>query len=1047
MYKHFEPSEKIFVDREEYLDWMDEALKRCEEKSVVLHLRGIGGIGKSSLLEHWKKTVETSIVLDCQQYTEFYDRLNVIAKEVVLLGIPLRRFDVLWQIRQRFVQGVEPVKESGREWAKEVIAAIPFIGSLVSIGSAISAVGAKVVPILKGKYGIVGKWLQDTLGKNHVERLLEILWKDPHHAEFLYLDALLEDVNDRKVTDPPILFLFDHFEYVDAESSHWRYARKEITEAELWRVFLSSLSKCVGVMASRRHVTSKTTLTIEESELTELDRESCIKLLELRKIIDPDLQERIVSVSGGNPFVVGTFCDMADSGTLSLEAVENLRAETLEEVRLKTWRRLFSQVKDLQGLVNRTGLVPFFSRKVMNIIAPEMDTDQWTRLTHFSFVKDRGDGTFTLNDLARDLIVTELDHRITDLAKDASSRLESAFEKESDYALLGLSVSVLSLASETEALVKLHRNSLDLMWKGALIDAISFHDYNRIQSIGGQACRLLSRGWILNAMKRVVEAETHFKDVIEIVGKISDDSLDDLRYWLADAYNGLGSLYIGLDRLDEAEDAMREGIRIAISIDERTPGYALSSVALMYSTLGDLLVLTKRYGEAETEYQEALRIQESIMKTPYGHNPSEERNNIQIYKVLLAGFANVLLQLGKASEAEDLARRAIEIEGDHLPDLWSFAIFGTLFRLMNRISEAKVALEKFLEIGRTMAEMDEQLMSYPVDPLVNMGILHMQIGKLTEAEKLFREALEISSELSEKEPERGKGFSALSLRNLATVFQKDGKFSEAESAYTESLEFYRQAAEMFPNRYQDIVADVLNSYAITLRLAGKAQESENTYVEALDISQKLVHNFPEAVLLDDLQAVILNNYGVLLRNMNNNQEALESYQKALVILKQLADKSPDLFIHHYATILSNLGVLLSELGDNSEAERKFNECLEIRKELKKKSEEFFLPSIASCLNNLGIVLMRDNQTQASEEAFRESIIIQEELSTNEPRVYQQPLSRAINNLIILLSRIGKTDEIDVLTSRLGEFGITEINQEAYWSEEEIRALVTYFWIY
>jgi hypothetical protein len=35
VYERFEPSERIFVDREEYLDWMDQALERCKEKGVV----------------------------------------------------------------------------------------------------------------------------------------------------------------------------------------------------------------------------------------------------------------------------------------------------------------------------------------------------------------------------------------------------------------------------------------------------------------------------------------------------------------------------------------------------------------------------------------------------------------------------------------------------------------------------------------------------------------------------------------------------------------------------------------------------------------------------------------------------------------------------------------------------------------------------------------------------------------------------------------------------------------------------------------------------
>ena len=138
MYEHFQPSERIFVDREEHLTWMDEALKRCKEKSIVMHLRGIGGIGKSSLLEYWNKSIERSIRLDCQQHSEYYSRLDIIAKRAVRLGISLQRFDLLWHIRKRFVEGVEPAQETGREWAKDILSAIPFIGSLLEIGAAIS---------------------------------------------------------------------------------------------------------------------------------------------------------------------------------------------------------------------------------------------------------------------------------------------------------------------------------------------------------------------------------------------------------------------------------------------------------------------------------------------------------------------------------------------------------------------------------------------------------------------------------------------------------------------------------------------------------------------------------------------------------------------------------------------------------------------------------------------------------------------------------------------------------------------------------------------
>lgn len=50
---------------------MDDALARCKKKSVVLHLKGIGGIGKSLLLKHWINTKERTIRVDCEHYTEF----------------------------------------------------------------------------------------------------------------------------------------------------------------------------------------------------------------------------------------------------------------------------------------------------------------------------------------------------------------------------------------------------------------------------------------------------------------------------------------------------------------------------------------------------------------------------------------------------------------------------------------------------------------------------------------------------------------------------------------------------------------------------------------------------------------------------------------------------------------------------------------------------------------------------------------------------------------------------------------------------------------
>ncbi|MFX0108992.1 MAG: hypothetical protein ACFE7R_11960, partial [Candidatus Hodarchaeota archaeon] len=223
---------------------------------------------------------------------------------------------------------------------------------------------------------------------------------------------------------------------------------------ELWYIFVSKLENCVGVIASRRGVPELTDkeLVVEEKELTELDAESCIELLNQRGVIDALLQERIVSVSGGNPFVIDAICDMHEAHELSLNEIEHLRADTLGDVRLKTWRRLFSHAKDLLNLVDRAGLIPSFDRESMNIIAPEMKTDQWERLTRLSFVKPRSNGSWVLHDLARDLVRAELGSQLNTLVPEVSRLLAQASEDKKEPALLGFALSAKAIESEENAI-------------------------------------------------------------------------------------------------------------------------------------------------------------------------------------------------------------------------------------------------------------------------------------------------------------------------------------------------------------------------------------------------------------------------------------------------------------------------------------------------------------------------------------------------------------------------------------------------------------------
>lgn len=1038
MYKRFEPSEQVFVDREEYLEWMDTALKRCKDKPVVLHLRGIGGIGKSSLLDYWTNTIDSTIRLDCQQYSEFYARLNILAKGAVLLGVRLPRFDVLWQIRQRFVEGVEPVREEGREWAKEVVMAVPFIGSLASIGSAIKAVGAKVTPKLKGKYSSLGKWLQEVLGKNHLERLLEILWKDPRQAEFLFLDALLEDLNSRKNMDSPLLFLMDHFEYIDSETAHWRYAGKSTTEAELWRIFLSSLTNCVGVVACRRPAADHSEINIEESELTELDRESCIALLELRGVKDTDLQDRIVSVSGGNPFVIGTICDLADAGGLSLEELEDLRADTLEAVRLKTWRRLFSQTKDLLKLVEKAGLVPYFNRRIMAIITPDMRTDHWDRLIHLSFVRDRGDGMWVLHDLARELIVAELGQRLQASTDKVATLLEKSSDEESEYTLLGLAISVQALASERDAEARLASIVADLTWKYAFSDALVLLDSVAIDTKEGHAIVQGLRGCVLTFINRYADGEHSLKSALEAFGECEEEVQNELLVHKAQILRDFGILFHKSQRSSEAIETLQKSLSIYEKLDEKTPGFRFENMGRVFWYLGFALIGTHRINEGEKAFRKAYELAKKSKPTA-SYIPE------RFITTSLRGIGLTLALAGKVTESEEIFRKGLamtrELAKERPEFKMSVAMYSTdlgdLMRLTSRPSESIDLAQDAVQLLRELIKKNPTGYSHSlILGLNNLAKPLWQIGKHKEALEKYQEALDLARNLAEKNPDIYLTYLAWTLFDYAVLLRRIQRTSEAEEACSEALEIHRELSAKSPGRFLRIMAWNLNNLAVKLREIGKDSQAEESYREALGIAREIADEAPEVVFITDLLSTILNNFGVLLRQIGKLPEAKETLQEALDYRRRLAQKSPELFLHRVATALNNLGILLFEKGDIPEAEKTFREALQIRRELVEKSADLYQTGVLSTLNNLGILLKRTGQSQEAQDAYREAISIGEDLVSNVSIVHRQELKIILNNYALLLSNLEITDTLQEIKMKLKEVGVEKMAEDEMWSEEE-----------
>ncbi|MFX1474230.1 MAG: tetratricopeptide repeat protein [Promethearchaeota archaeon] len=999
MFERFEPAERVFVNREEHLAWMADALGRCQDQSVVLHLRGIGGIGKTTLLEHWDRTVEASIFMDCSRVTEFFDRLDMLAKGAARLGIKLRRFDLLWSIRLRFVKGVEPVKEPGRSWAFDVIKPLPFIGNLVSISKAIRAVGMKLSPRLKKRFGDVATWLRKSLGKNFMEKLLEMLWKDPHLAEALYLDALLEDLSARKQKQP-LLVLLDHFEQVDSEQLRWRYSGRKVSEHELWYVFLSSLSNSVGVTASRRELSTRLgeEVTVEEAELTELDVPSCHDLLSERGITEKELQSRIVSVSGGNPFVLSTICDIAEIGELSVEEMESLRAETLEEVRLKTWRRLFSRAEGLHEIIDYAGLLPHFTRDSLTLLVPHLKTDHWKRLIHLSFVRHREDGTWDLHDLARELVLAELGDRLPKLALVTASTLEGAAKERADAALQGIALSVQALVDEPEAIDKIIPVFFELRNSSAGAPAaLTLLASVRFATNPGRATLHWLKGVALGL--RYSEAQQEFQEAVRLFRSLAAEHPDKYLLYLVSVLTNFASLHRNMSRTTEADTLLQEALPILEDLRQQgerpflgSPDIHLELLASAQTGYALNLMFQGRFTEAETAMQKALTLRrEYAQKDP---------RSILLLVSILPMQSILYLFSGRPSKGEECIQEALGIIRGKEKELgfWWFYSAGWVHHFYT--------------------------------------LILLFTSRLVEAEMVIRKAVEYLQEYVKQRkggPESQQHL-ARSINLLCVVLRHLGQFGEAEETIQEAITIYRGISEA--EEWGSIpLSATLSNFAGLLRQTGRLGEAEKTYKEAMT-HHRLFKDLIEGLFRCSVVSCY-NNYSLLLRQTNRLAEAEALLREALQIIQSFASKQ-DFIDMYQALLLNNLGVALAQANKQEEGEAVFREVLMIRRRLAAKTPSMYVWMLVSTLNNMGVWYQQRGQLAEAQQHYEEALEYHDALIANESKIYQSYIIPPLCNLALLLEATGAPSKtVKKLRAQLEALGVTTLPETVTWSEDEL----------
>jgi tetratricopeptide (TPR) repeat protein len=733
----------------------------------------------------------------------------------------------------------------------------------------------------------------------------------------------------------------------------------------------------------------RTEVAVEEVELTELDEVSSRDLLKQRGV-PPELHTQIVSISGGNPFVLNAICDLAECCQLTGADVESLRADTLEQVRLKTWRRLLSLAEGLLEFVDRAGLIPFFDQKILEIAAPNLRTDHWIQLTKLSFVHDRGDGYWELHALARDLVLAELGDQLPKLAKEVADRLEEASIELSDYRLMGLSLTVRELADQSTTYTRARDIGNDLIKHDRHLDGLTMVEFIRFMSDEGRAMRARIRAVILHALNRIIEAETDFRQCIQIYRGLASENPDKYLPQIVYPLSNLSLLLVNVGRSAESEAALQEAVQLSKEFESKTSSEAArETLAYSLRLFADYLASTGQFSKAQKIYKRVIELNKGL--------PSKTLAPLTTAYIHLS-LAQLSIQSGKPDEAEDLYYEALE-----------------------RFNEFKN--EPNIEQGGGLL------------CLAGLTLLFLKTARIKDAEETGREVIRLAKTLAKETPHVYRVTLGHSLNLYGVLHRQTGQLAGAELELQEALDIYRELAEKTPDIYLQWVAIALNNKAILYRQTNQPDKCDASYQEALDVHRQLFDKSPD--LFGRQLATNLTNYGVILRQSKRFSEAERVIREGLAIRRKLVSQEPEFSLQEVATSLNNLGVVLAAAGKLSEATTVFQESLRYYRILAAKAPSLYQGRYTSILNNMGLLYRKRGQFVEAEQAYQEALELQEELAEKAPDLFKPKLTQILGNFLLLLTdRRKPTQEIAALQDKLDRIGVTKPPTREEWSEYE-----------
>jgi tetratricopeptide (TPR) repeat protein len=256
--------------------------------------------------------------------------------------------------------------------------------------------------------------------------------------------------------------------------------------------------------------------------------------------------------------------------------------------------------------------------------------------------------------------------------------------------------------------------------------------------------------------------------------------------------------------------------------------------------------------------------------------------------------------------------------------------------------------------------------------LSNLAGLYHRQGRLTEAEGLYRRALDaVEKKLDPSHPDV-----ATSLSNLAVILQDQGRYAESGPLLLRALVI----GEKTLGAAHPSLANILGNLASQRNAQGHYAEAERRYRSVIEIRETALGlQHPDT-------ALAYNNLAAFYKELGRSSDAEPLLRRARAVFE--AALGPE---HHLSILtVGNLSTVLHDLRRHDEAEELYKKAAELREKVLGPRH----PDVGLSLNNLGSYYSERERYQEAEPVLKRALNILE--ATYQP---DHPLiATALNNL-------------------------------------------------